>query len=129
MAYKPSLSDTNVITVVVTNPQTFINNSHIMKVLMRSRRPTCRLAGPAQSGAQSIWFRKLPHATLYLTPPFHRAPDTNGVNEIVSPAIVLPQGNFQLHFRNNYNLKPSKHRTDWRLVVACWKSRSALALR
>ncbi|MFO1511864.1 MAG: Ig-like domain-containing protein [Verrucomicrobiota bacterium] len=102
----PALSDTNSITVVVTQPA----GTYLLGAFFENFDGVTAPNLPAgwttsQTDNQLIWFTQTSQRDSLPNAVFSPEPATNGVNELVTPAINLPVGQFQLRFRNQYNLE------------------------
>src|SRR5439155_24821986 len=59
------------------------------------------------SGAQSNWVTQTATNKTSPNAAFSPDPSTIGINELVSPTVVLPAGPSQLSFANYYDLEPN----------------------
>lgn len=102
----PALSDTNFITVVVTNPPGVYSLTSFYENFDGVTSPALPAGWTTtQSGGQQIWFTQTSVRDSLPNAVFAAEGATNGISELVSPAIVLGSGDFQLHFRNSYDLE------------------------
>ncbi|HEX5221482.1 MAG TPA: Ig-like domain-containing protein, partial [Verrucomicrobiae bacterium] len=102
----PSMSATNFITVVVLPPVGTYAVGAFFEDFDSVTAPSLPVTWTtAQSSGQVPWMTQTAQQSSLPNAAFSAEPETNGANELVTPAINLPAGEFQLQFRNQYDLE------------------------
>ena len=102
----PAMSDTNFINAIVTQPAGTYSLAAFFENFDGVTAPSLPAGWTtSQTNGQLVWSTQTSKRDSLPNGVFSSEPATNGVNELVTPAINLPAGEFQLRFRNSYDLE------------------------